>query len=81
MDLGPVSEWNLHLSVWEHKMEIVFVSITENPVGLVMFMIADAIFVSMSKSHHHNDAADQQERARHLRLYLPRESIDYGEIT
>ena len=49
--------------------------------GLVMFMLVDVIFVSMSKSHRRNDAADQQERARHLRLYLPRESSHYGEIT
>jgi hypothetical protein len=40
-----------------------------------MFMFVDVIFVSMSKSHHLNDAVDQQERERHLRPYLPRESI------
>jgi hypothetical protein len=30
-------------------------------------MFTDTIFVSMSKSHHHNDDVDQQERVRHLK--------------
>jgi hypothetical protein len=58
-------------------------SIAASPVGLVMFMFADAIFVSMSKSHHRNDALDQQERVRHLWPYLPLESIHHrsGHLT
>ncbi len=31
-------------------------------VGLAMFMFTDEIFVSMRKSHLHNDTVDQQER-------------------
>jgi hypothetical protein len=53
---------------------IAVADIATSSVGLVMFMFADAIFVSMSKSHHRNDTVDQQERVRHLRPYLPRES-------
>jgi hypothetical protein len=64
-------------------MVIVVVSITTSSVGLAMFMFADAIFVSMNKSHQHNDTVDQQGRARHLRPYLPCESIHhrYGHLT
>ena len=39
-----------------------------------MFMFIDEIFVSMSKTHRRNDTVGQQERARRLRPYLPRES-------
>ncbi len=62
---------------------IAVASITASPVGLAMFMFADAIFVSMSKSHRRNDTVDQQERARHLRPYLPRENIHhrFGHLT
>jgi hypothetical protein len=35
-----------------------------SPVGLAMFMFADAILF-MSKSHRDHDTVDQQERARH----------------
>ncbi len=83
MVLGPVSKWNLHLSVRKHKLVIAVASIPASSVGLVMFMFADAIFVSMSKSHHRNDALDQQERVRHLWPYLPLESIHHrsGHLT
>jgi hypothetical protein len=59
------------------------VIIEASSVGLDMFMFADTIFVSISKSHHHNDAVDQQERTRHLRPYLPVESIRHrsGHLT
>jgi hypothetical protein len=81
--LGPASQWNLHLSVREHKLVIVVASIASSPVGLVMFMFSDTIFVSMSMSHHRNDTVDQQERARHLWPYLPLESIHHrsGHLT
>ncbi len=48
-----------------------------------MLMFVDTIFVSMSKSHRHNDTVDQQERERHLRPYLYRESIHhrFGHLT
>jgi hypothetical protein len=38
---------------------------------------------SISKSYHPKDTVDQQERARHLRPYLPRESIHhrFGHLT
>ncbi len=62
MGLGPVSEWNLHLTVWERKLVVAVAMITASPVGLVTFIFADAIFVFMSKSHHRNDVVDQQER-------------------
>jgi hypothetical protein len=83
MDLGPVREWNLHLTVREHKLVIVVASIVTSPVGLTMFMFVDVIFVSMNKSHLHNDTVDQQERVRHLWPYLPLESIHHrsGHLT
>ena len=59
----------------EQKLTIAVASIAASPVGLVMFVFADAIFVSMSKSHRLNDAVDQQERSRHLRPHLLSESI------
>jgi hypothetical protein len=48
-----------------------------SPVGLDMLMFTDGIFVPMSKSHLRNDTVDQQERARHLRPYLPLENIHH----
>ncbi len=49
MGFGSVSEWNLHLAV--QKLVIAVASIAASPVGLAMFMFADAIFMSMSKLH------------------------------
>ncbi len=59
----------------EQKLVISVARIAVSSVGLSMFVFADAIFVSMNKSHRLNDVIDQQERPRHLRPHLPRESI------
>jgi len=63
------------LTVHEQKLVIAVASIAASPVGLVMFVFTDAIFVSMNKSHRLNDVVDQQERSRHLRPHLLLESI------
>jgi hypothetical protein len=41
-----------------------------------MFMFADVI-VFMNKSHRRKDTVHQQERARHMRPHLPRESVHH----